>query len=614
MNRRKFLKTSGALSLPLFFNGIRVLAGDEGLINPDLEALAATTLACGKVLVLIQLNGGNDGLNTVIPLDKYTELTAARSNVLIPSNQVLALNGVTDTGFHPAMTHMRDMYNNGQLCVIRGVSYPNPNFSHFFAQDIWSTGTTTPGATNTGWAGRALDDIFPGYPTGYPSTTEPDPPSILIGGTTALALQGAQTNMGYNSPDPDSLIQMIVSSSGTVPNNDYGTELAFLRLMKDQSNAYALRIKNAYNAQNTVSTNYPASGNSLAEQLKIVARLIGGGLQTPVYIVTHHDNFDTHVNQVASTTTTGDHANMLGDLSEAIAAFQDDINQMGVSNKVTGLTFSEFGRRVMSNNGNGTDHGTAAPMFAFGSSVQGGMIGTSPVLPAVSNTNTQVPMQYDFRAVYSTILQDWLCLTTAEADAAAGGSFSTLPIFSIGSLGKQEIKLKGYLDGEDRVLSFNTNENKSFDYYIIEDANESIQFFELQRLDARRDEAMSTYELRLNQYNHGRQYYRIRGILKSGEEVVSNVLKMNVDKHSQKFSVFPNPIVDHTINMEFYDEMEGNIEVSILAVNGSTLYYNQFPPSKTVQFSVPAMFDSHVLYLLKVVVDGNIYTEKVLFE
>jgi uncharacterized protein (DUF1501 family) len=430
MNRRKFLGNTALFSVPMMLSGIPVFAGD-GALHPFLKALSIPTNNCDKILVVIQLNGGNDGLNMVIPLDRYSELSNARPDILIPSGSVLPLNGTTTTGLHPSMTGLRDLFNAGKVNLVQGVSYPNPNFSHFQAQDIWFTASTTLPSPNTGWLGRQLDITYPDYPTGYPNTSNPDPLAIQIGGALPLALQGPNINMGYNAPNPAALINVATATPAPAPVSDYGTELTFLRMMKDQSNAYASSITADYNAQATLSTMYATSGNTLSDQLKIVARLIGGGLSTPVYIVNHPDSFDTHVGQVnAGDTTTGAHANMLAKLSVAIAAFQDDITLMGKANKVTGMTFSEFGRRVINNTSSGTDHGSGAPVIFFGAGILGGVTGTSPVLPATPVSNTQVPLQYDFRQLYATVMQQWLCMNPAESETVLNGVYGLVPIFN----------------------------------------------------------------------------------------------------------------------------------------------------------------------------------------
>ncbi|MEO7446398.1 MAG: hypothetical protein ABIU55_12930, partial [Ferruginibacter sp.] len=189
MKRRKFLGNTALFSVPMMIQGIPVFAGN-GVLHPLLQALAGPTTNCGRTLVIIQMNGGNDGLNMVVPLDRYTELNNARPGLMLPSASVLSLSGTATTGLHPTMTGLRDLYNAGKVNLVQGVSYPNPNFSHFQAQDIWFTGSNTIPSPDTGWLGRQLDTSNPGFPVGYPNATTPDPLAIQIGGALPLSLQG----------------------------------------------------------------------------------------------------------------------------------------------------------------------------------------------------------------------------------------------------------------------------------------------------------------------------------------------------------------------------------------------------------------------------------------
>jgi uncharacterized protein (DUF1501 family) len=443
MERRKFLKSTALLSAPLLFNKIPVLASSE-IESSTLQALAAAAAKCGKILVIVQMNGGNDGLNTVFPRDKWEQLKSARENILMDESAVLSLNGNLTTGLHPAMSEMQHLYNNGKMMIVQGVSYPNPSYSHFRATDIWFTASDSNTSLQTGWLGRALDTIYPNFPIGYPNPDMPDPLAIQIGSTLPFSLQGPKINMAYSVPKPEDLLNVINATTDPAPNNDYGLELTFLRLMKDQSNTYRTAIQNAYNVPQPQSATYP-SQNSLANQLKIVAKLINGGLKTPIYIVNHPESHDTHENQVDTDKTIGKQAKNLKILSQAIGAFQADLKIIGKDHLVTGMTFSEFGRRLKSNDSMGTDHGTIAPIIFFGAAlntgkrnVQGtahpvsGMIGKSPDLIQNAPVNYEIPMQFDFRQVYSSIMQDWLCMSEAEANAVLGGTFEKLPIFKNG--------------------------------------------------------------------------------------------------------------------------------------------------------------------------------------
>ena len=615
MNRRKFLGNSALFSVPLMIKGIPVFAGDAAL-HPFLQALTAPAANCGKILVVIQMNGGNDGLNMVIPLDRYTELNSARPTLMLPSASVLPLNGTTTTGLHPAMTGLRDMFNEGKVNLVQGVSYPNPNFSHFQAQDIWFTGASTLPTPDTGWLGRQLDATYPGFPDGYPNATNPDPVAIQIGGAMPLALQGPNINMAYNAPNPAALVNVATASPAPAPVNDHGTELTFLRMMKDQSNAYSTRIGAAYNAQATLSSMYPASGNTLSNQLKIVARLIGGGLVTTVYIVNHPDSFDTHVNQVVlGDTTTGGHANSLSKLSVAIAAFQNDITLMNKADKVTGMTFSEFGRRVISNASAGTDHGSGAPVIFFGAGVNGGVTGTSPVLPATSNGNTQVPLQYDFRQLYASVMQDWLCMTSAESQTVLNGVYTTIPIFNGVVLAQDGITLSASWENESVKLDFEVYANDSFYNFIVQRSLDGINFQLVTTVNNATDNSQQKYVYKEIGINAPEIFYRIKGVSKQGEPTYSPIVKLK-SRRIQYARVYPNPVTNFKINVEFLTSVNENVAITIYGTRGERLFYNQINPrgNKTISFKVPALFSIQTLYVLNIAYEGVQINEKIIFE
>lgn len=614
MNRRAFLGNTALFSAPMLLKGIPVFAGD-GVLHPFLQALAAPANTCGKILVVIQMNGGNDGLNMVIPLDRYTELNNARPNLLVPSASVLALNGTTTTGLHPSMTGLRDLFNEGKVNLVQGVTYPNPNYSHFQAQDIWFTASNTLPTPDTGWLGRDLDLAYPGFPTGYPNATDTDPLAIQIGGALPLSLQGPNINMGYNAPNPAALINVATATPAPAPVSDYGTELTFLRMMKDQSNAYTSRITAAYNAQATQSTMYAASGNTLSDQLKIVARLIGGGLKTPVYVVNHPDSFDTHVDQVvAGNTATGYHANILSKLSVAIAAFQDDITKMGKANKVTGMTFSEFGRRVIANTSSGTDHGSGAPVIFFGAGILGGVSGTSPVLPASPTSSTQVPLQYDFRQLYATVMQKWLCMDESQSQTVLNGTYSTIPIFNPAVLAADDIKLAAVWNGNYAKLDFTVNGNDRYDSFIVERSVNAADFQPVQSITNTSNNNQQRYTHQDDRINAPDVFYRIKGITKQGDIDYSNMVRLK-NNDRQEIRVYPNPVTDHIINIEFLSAVKENVSITIFGTLGEKLYYNQLNPqgNRSIRLKLPSYFDVQTLYLLKVEYGNTAVTEKIIF-
>ena len=429
MNRRDFLQhTLSAGTVSFMLGGFTVKAYGR---TPLLDALLSAA-DVDRVLVLVQLIGGNDGLNMVIPLDQYPQLMAARSNIVVDQTKVLQLTAAT--GLHPAMTGFQGLYGAGQLTVIQGVSYPNPNFSHFRATDIWLTGADYNQILDTGWLGRYLEQEFPGYPGGYPSTMAPDPLGIQIGSAVTPALDGDSVSMGLAITNPNSSY-ILPGGSDAPPATPAGHELTFVREVAQQAQAYGSSIKTAAGKATNLSTKYPAKGtNPLADQLRIVAQLIAGGLRTRLYVV-NLGGFDTHSAQVVGTdTSTGAHAKLLGQLSDGITAFMDDITLLGVANKVIGMTFSEFGRRIKSNASLGTDHGTCVPMFVFGNGVAGGLVGTNPVLPAAATVNDNLQMQYDFRSVYATVLQDWFGASNAELQSVLLKSYVKMPLISASSV------------------------------------------------------------------------------------------------------------------------------------------------------------------------------------
>jgi uncharacterized protein (DUF1501 family) len=408
MKRREFLikGVPAATLLPAIINGYSVKA--FGAESPLVQALMTGLTDTDHVLVMIQLAGGNDGLNMVIPVSTYSNYYNARTNIAIPQNRILSLSGVTATGLHPSMTGLQNIFNAGNMKIIQAVGYPQPNFSHFRATDIWMSGSNSDQQVFSGWAGRYLNYEYPNFPNGYPSASDPDPLAIQIGTTTTLTTQGPTINLAMSITNPNSFYNLLSGTTDPVPDTPAGKELKFVRLVNQQTQKYSSVIRTAANAV-TQQVTYPTN-NSLGDQLKVVARLIKGGLKTRIYMVSF-GGFDNHSVQVnAADTTIGTHATLLQRVSDAIKAFQDDLQFLQIQNRVIGMTYSEFGRRIKSNSSVGTDHGAAAPLFVFGNMVASGVLGDNPTIPTNATVNDNVPMQYDFRSIYSTILEKWFCL------------------------------------------------------------------------------------------------------------------------------------------------------------------------------------------------------------
>ncbi|MHA4741423.1 DUF1501 domain-containing protein [Dyadobacter sp. MSC1_007] len=441
MKRREFFASASSLMLPVVVNGFgfKSLSESSALVQ---RLKTTAVLNSDRILVIIYLGGGNDGLNTVIPLEYYSRYNELRSNIAIPENQVLRLNGNLETGLHPAMTGMRAMYDEGKLAIIQGVAYPNPDQSHYRSTDIWMTGVDSSQYATSGWAGRYLNDRFSGYPSNYPNAEMEDPLAVQIGQISTTALLGKNESMAITLQDPNSFYQLIgepnTSIDSSLPCCEAGELIAFIRQQQVLTVGYASEIKAAADAGANLAP-YPDASlkNELAEQLKIVARLIHGGLKSKIYYVTL-GGFDTHADQVGTSTTEGTHAQLLKKLSDAVAAFQNDLKLQGTEDRVLGMTFSDFGRRATSNASKGTDHGVGAPMFVFGRGIKRQLIGTNPDLingllppnPASSMTNRDVKMQVDFRRVYSDILNDWFGTSGSKTDQILYKNFKTTSLFS----------------------------------------------------------------------------------------------------------------------------------------------------------------------------------------
>ena len=427
MRRRDFLHhSSHALASTMLFKG---LAASSVSLNP----LLSLNPENDHVLVMIFLNGGNDGLNTVVPLHQYNVLSQLRPDVILPENKVIPLRGHDGLGLHPSLVNLNSLFNEDRLQIVRGVGYPDQNYSHFRSADIWMSGANADELIPSGVMGRYLDSQFPGYPDAYPNDIETDPLSIELGASNSLLFQGPLSSMSLAMHDPANFYQLIDDQIDEVPSSVFADKLRHVKLIRSQSQSYGRVVRDAGAKANNL-VDYPEN-NWLAEQLKIVARLIAGGLRTPIYKV-ELDGFDTHADQViAGDTTVGMHAYLLQQVDQAIMAFLNDLEALGVADRVLGMTFSEFGRRIISNASTGTDHGAAGPMFFFGNAVEGGILGKDYELDASMTDEDNLPFQYDFRQAYGTVLENWLCVQGSDLNAALIGNHESLPILKSSACG-----------------------------------------------------------------------------------------------------------------------------------------------------------------------------------
>ena len=289
------------------------------------------------------------------------------------------------------------------------------------------TGSDSDKVVNTGWAGRFLNNVYPDFPFNYPNKVMPDPLAIQVGSVVSTTFQGPTFTMGLAISNPANFYNLIEGKVNIDSPTRWGEQLNYIEEMAQKTDQYSMVIKQAALKVVRQSNKYPEQGkNPLADQLKVVARLIAGGLKTKVYMV-NTGSFDTHAKQTDDADKTiGTHANLLKRVSEAINVFMDDLTYLRIGDRVMGMTFSEFGRRIKSNASGGTDHGVAAPLFYFGHKIKNNVFGVNPIIKSISTVNDNIPMQNDFRSVYSSILKQWFTLEQNDVNNVLLGNFSNL--------------------------------------------------------------------------------------------------------------------------------------------------------------------------------------------
>jgi uncharacterized protein (DUF1501 family) len=420
-HRRDFLKSSLAASTLVAMGATTV---PTFLGRSARAAQAAAPGGGDRVLVVVQLLGGNDGLNTVVPfgLDGYAR---NRRALRLPTPSLHKLTG--EVGLHPALGGMDKLLDGGRLAVVQGVGYPNPDRSHFRSMEIWESGRLEPGALETGWLGRALETL--------PARAGGDNPALHIGTRSLpLALRSKRTEV----PSLASLDQYRLQLGGTenerqdertaldqMARVDRGRDdplLGFIRRSTLTAYDSSRRLEQVAKASATAAK-YPDYG--LAHRLALIAQIIKAGFGTRIFY-TALDGFDTHANQL------GTHAALLTELADSIAAFHADLSQAGQANRVALLTFSEFGRRVRENASQGTDHGAAAPVFVLGPVRQSGLVGAHPDLEALDDGDLK--FHTDFRRVYAALLESWLGCPSQDV---VGPGFPPLELFATQGTGRQ---------------------------------------------------------------------------------------------------------------------------------------------------------------------------------
>ncbi|QDU60117.1 hypothetical protein Pan216_09540 [Planctomycetes bacterium Pan216] len=410
--RRTFLKRLGATGL-VSLSGLPPAL----LARASLAAERHQRQGSGRSLVVIQLAGGNDGLNTVIPYgnDLYEK---NRPGVRIGKDAVLKLND--ELGLHPAMGAMKGLYDDGALAIVQGVGYPNPNRSHFRSTDIWQTASLDEERPDVGWLGRAMDEddseregTLRAISLGFDRL-----PLTLVAHTANAPnvrdVDRYRLDLGGRD-DADRTKRRRLMTELARPGSDSASDLDFVRRTSISAYDSADRLQSLV-ASYKPAADYPRNG--LGQKLQLIAQIVAAEVGTEIFFVSL-GGFDTHSQQA------GAHTALLGELSSALGAFWSDLKGHDLEDRVVAMTFSEFGRRVKENGSLGTDHGAASQMFVLSAQPPAGIIGDHPSLSDLDDGDLK--HHTDFRSVYQAMLDDWLGY---PSQAILGGNYPRLALFS----------------------------------------------------------------------------------------------------------------------------------------------------------------------------------------
>ena len=415
--RRSFLSTLGlgVLGSTLDFGNLSLQAMST---SPFLESIANS--ATDRVIILVQLSGGNDGLNTIIPFrnDVYYQ---KRPTIGIRQNESIQLS--SEIGMHPRMAALNSLWDDNKMSIVHNVGYDSQNRSHSRSTDIWTSASDANTNLSTGWIGRMLATQFPNYNLEAPAY----PLGVRIGGSSSV-FESEFGNLGVTFGGASQFARFLEQGGfydvNNIPNNHFGRALTKSRQVANDSFQYLEAIESAASDTENLVT-YPNS--SFAESLSVVARMIRGGLKTRVFLV-NKGGFDTHNSQGG---VDGPHARNLEDIAESIAAFYEDLESDNLANRALTMTFSEFGRTLDENGNKGTDHGSSAPVMLFGP-VKGGFLGEHASLTDLDNPGNPEEgdpvFGTDYRSIYDSILKDWFEISDSDIETIIGSEFESLDI------------------------------------------------------------------------------------------------------------------------------------------------------------------------------------------
>ncbi len=396
-----------------FIKGAAIVAASSSFAPSFLARTAYKALAAGNnQLVVIQLSGGNDGINTVVPYatQQYAE---SRPTLGIAKDQVLAIDG--SVGLHPNLKALKALYDQKNLAIVQGVGYPNPNRSHFQSMQIWQTASPD-NAMQTGWLGRYDEANLQGQRLGALNFGEQLPRTFWTEHTVVPSISSLNNYQFLTDPKAPDDKQAQIDAINRIFSNPIGRDAPdFFRQAATDAFQTATELKSAV-AGTKSTAQYPTT--PLGRQLQLVGQLIGSKLGTRIYYVSM-GGFDTHSGEKNT------HDRLMQQLNDAVDAFTKDLQAQGAFGNTLLMTFSEFGRRVKENGSAGTDHGTAEPMFLLGGGVQGGLYGSYPDMGDLDSGDLKFTT--DFRSVYGTVVADWL---GADPGPVIGGAFPKLGLFA----------------------------------------------------------------------------------------------------------------------------------------------------------------------------------------
>jgi len=412
-SRRDFLVKSGLLGA-----GFSMAMNNHVFSSPQPSELlnALNGLETDRILVLLRFDGGNDGLNTIIPRGNNFYYNN-RQIIGIGEDQLVPVDA--DNGFHPGMQPLMNQWNDGTMAAVHNVSYPTPSQSHFRGQDIWASASDSNEVIRDGVFGKYFESVLPSFVDAPPVI----PAALQIGLRSDRLFQSGESSRSLSIVDPNQFYS--IAQQGQLYSTiglgacTQDLEKAFLRQAANSSFFYADSIQRAYNAAENMSPSldYPTDG--LGNALNIVGQMIKGKLGTKVYLV-RLGGFDTHSSQLTR------HGTIMSSFGNAVNAFMEDLKQYNESENVLLMTYSEFGRTWQENASEGTDHGVGGPMFLFGEGIGNGFHGSQPELAGLG-PNDDPDFEHDFRNVYASVLKNWLCIDPTIVDYTMGNSFDPMP-------------------------------------------------------------------------------------------------------------------------------------------------------------------------------------------